>query len=720
MNKRILALVLAMFMAIAVFAGCDDSTSTTSDSSTATSDGETSTNVPTEPTGKVIMGSVTDLTGDFRRPTFAASNPSASDLDVYNLTVGYGTLEANQEGSYVWNETVVKSHDVVANDDGTKTFTVEINPGLKYSDGSEVTAKDYIVTTLVFSTKIAKEAGAMSDSAGYTLQGYDTFNAYDGTNDGVAIETKDEEGNVISTLTPSKAFAGVRLLDTYKFAVTVQPDYANYYYAETYAAFEPTPYKLWLGDNADIADDGNGAYLTDAYYAKEGDAYAIVEQLKTGRTDLTKYPFSGPYVVKEYDDSTKQATLEVNPNFAGNFEGQKPMIKTIVYTKIVAETQNDQLKSGALDILCDLTGGTDVNAGLAIVEEGEGKFASSNYMRAGYGKIQFLCDVGPTMFTSVRQAISYLLDKNDFADAFCGGYGDIVYGPYAVDSWMYKKTADAIEEGVNEYNFSVADAKKVLIADGWVYNADGSDYDETKGGVRYKKLTAEEATENNINYVSIENTDGNEYKTVKVGDDYYMPLVVNYISTENNEVSELLKTKLTDSTAVKEAGMIIRQTVGTWDDLLSAIYRENFTYCMANLATGFNSAIYDQSFYFTVDDKLFYSGYSSNYLKDPKDLAYLYDDHKEDSFETDKANVDKLGLDYLSMAMVYKATNEDEYAFYFENFVLRWNELVPEIPLYCNIYYNVYNSKIKGLEGDNALSPYWGFAKAVVYCTVSE
>ncbi|MBR6562416.1 MAG: hypothetical protein IKK70_00570 [Clostridia bacterium] len=717
MSKRIFALVLAMAMAVCVFAGCNNTTTT--ESSAADTSGDTSTVVPAEPSGKVIMGNVTDLTGDFRRPTFAASSPSASDLDVYNLTVGYATLEANQQGNYVWNETVVKSHDVVANDDGTKTFTVEINPGLKYSDGSEVTAKDYIVTTLVFSTNIAGAAGAMSTSAGYTLAGYEEFNAYDGSNDGVAIEETDDEGNVVSSITPSKAFAGVRLLDTYKFAVTVKPDYANYYYAEVYAAFEPTPYKLWLGDIADIADDGNGAYLTDAYYEAEGDSYKIVSQIEKGRKDITVYPFSGPYVIKEYDDSTKQATLEVNPNFAGNFEGQKPLIKTVVYTKIVSETQNDALKSGELDILCDLTGGTDVNAGLAIVEEGEGKYASSNYMRAGYGKIQFVCDFGPTMFTSVRQAISYLLDKDDFADAFCGGYGAVVYGPYAVDSWMYKATKDAIEEGVNEYNFSVADAKKVLQEDGWVYNADGSAYDETAGGVRYKKLTAEEATETNINFVSIENTDGIEYKTVKVGDDYYMPLVINYISTENNEVSELLKVKLTDSTAVKEAGMVIRQTVGTWDDLLDALYHETFIYGMANLATGFTSSIYDQAFYFTVDDALFYT-YSNNYLKDPKDLAYLYNDHLEDSVETDMANVDKLGLDYLSMAMVYKATNEEEYAFYFENFVLRWNEMVPEIPLYCNVYYNVYNSKIQGLEGDNALSPYWSFAKALLYCTIAE
>lgn len=707
MKKRILALLLATIMVLSsvLMVACGNP-STEKGTEAGTTDGT----VTAEPTGKVIMGNVTDLTGDFRRPTFAAASPSASDLDVYNLTVGYATQEANQEGNMVWNETVVKSHEAVVNEDGSKTFTIEINPGLKYSDGSEVTAKDYVVTTLVFSTEVAGAAGAMSTLAGYTLVGYAEFNAYMG--EGSATT---EDGVV-----PNKVFTGVRLLDTYKFSVTIASEHIPYYYDSTYAALEPTPYKLWLGDNVDIADDGQGAYLSDAFYAKnDAGEYTIVAHMQEARYDITKYPFSGPYVISEYDDSTKQATLTANPNFAGNFEGQKPQIKTVVYTKIVSETQNDQLTSGALDILCDLTGGTDVNAGLAIVENGNGKFASTNYMRAGYGKIQFVCDFGPTMFTSVRQAISYLLDKRDFADAFCGGYGDVVYGPYAVSSWMYKMTEDAILDAVNEYNFSVADAKAVLIADGWVYNADGTAYDEAAGGVRYKKLTAEEAAiEANVNYVSVENTDGIEYKTVKVGDDYYMPLVINYISTENNEVSELLKIKLTDSAAVTEVGMVIRQTVGTWESLLSALYHETFVYGMANLATGFTSTIYDQAYSFTIDDALFYA-YSNNYLKDPYDLAYSYADNGDKTFEDDK-NTENLGLDYLSMAMVYRATTEEQYAYYFQRFVIRWNEMVPEIPLYCNVYYNVYNTKIQGLEGTNALSPYWSFSKALLYCTVAE
>ena len=55
----------------------------------------------------------------------------------------------------------------------------------------------------------------------------------------------------------------------------------------------------------------------------------------------------------------------------------------------------------------------------------------------------------------------------------------------------------------------------------------------------------------------------------------------------------------------------------------------------------------------------------------------------------------KLGMDYLSMAMVYDATTNEEYMEWWTAYIQRWNELMPEIPLYCNFYYDVYNEKIQ-------------------------
>ena len=53
-------------------------------------------------------------------------------------------------------------------------------------------------------------------------------------------------------------------------------------------------------------------------------------------------------------------------------------------------------------------------------------------------------------------------------------------------------------------------------------------------------------------------------------------------------------------------------------------------------------------------------------------------------------------MNYLSFAMVYstKVGDTEEFDKWFAAYMLRWNELIPDIPLYGNIYYDCYNAKI--------------------------
>ena len=48
-----------------------------------------------------------------------------------------------------WDPVVVKDHEVIENDDGSKTYRFEINDNLKWSDGSPITAKDYVFSLLL-------------------------------------------------------------------------------------------------------------------------------------------------------------------------------------------------------------------------------------------------------------------------------------------------------------------------------------------------------------------------------------------------------------------------------------------------------------------------------------------------------------------------------------------------------------------------------------------
>ena len=111
--------------------------------------------------------------------------------------------------------------------------------------------------------------------------------------------------------------------------------------------------------------------------------------------------------------------------------------------KLTQETQLEMLTTGGTDILGGVTGGKDTTAALAVVD-GE-NFTEVHYQRAGYGKIQFDCDFGPTMFQEVRQAVTYLLNRTEFCQTFTGGYGVVVDGPYSPDLAPWRAVQDESE-----------------------------------------------------------------------------------------------------------------------------------------------------------------------------------------------------------------------------------------------------------------------------------
>lgn len=553
----------------------------------------------------IIMGNTTDLSGKFRYAAFGGTNPGAADLDVQNLSTGLETVATTKEGGFEWNPTVVKSHEETMNEDGTRTYTVTIYDDLKLSDGTPVTVKNYVVFPMVFSSPVGVAAAGKDHQAGMTLEGFKTFNTYDGT-----------EGS------GTKELAGLRMIDDYTYSITVAADYANYFYAISYAGLSAHDVSLWIGD-ADVKDDGNGVYFTDDFYAKEGDKYVMADHIVTAsqNTDTT-YPYSGPYVVKSYDSADKSAVLELNPNFKGNYEGVKPTIAKVVYKKIVSSTQLEDLKAGTLDVIGGITGGDETNEALALADGSEGKYVYTHYSRAGYGKLGFRADYGPAQFTEVRQAVAYCMDRAKFAKDFTGGYGGVVDGPYYSGSWMYKA---AVDQGMilNAYATSVDSAIEVLTEGGWVYDAEGNDYVE---GVRYKKIPGAVATENDINYKS---KDG-AYVTTKVGDDYYMPLVLNWYGTSDNPFTDQLMTGFASNDNMIAAGFNVQYTIGDFAPMLDELYQAAVygyysgspMYSVFNFATGFTSAAYDYSYQMTIDPAM-YDDYSAYYIKDQADVYWL-------------------------------------------------------------------------------------------------
>ena len=589
---------------------------------------------------KIIIGNTTELSGNLRHSTFGVSSPAASDLDIDGLINGYSTVVANKVGDYQYDSTVVESHEDTVNEDGTRTFTVKIKNDLKFSDGTPITAKNFLYFLMAFSTPItATKEGGGSNTAGQAYVGYKEYSQFDGTNDGKIIYKKDKDGKDTTDVdyTISKKFKGVRLIDEYTYSLTATEDYATYFYGITLAGLSPTAKAMYMGNN-DVKDDGDGCYIVEAenaadkfYNTKtEGEvtSYTFASYIRKSATNTNqagedKIPFTGAYMIDNYDKANKTCTLVRNDQYKGNFEGQKGGFDKIVYIQIVSETQLTQLEQGQVNVVAGITGGTDTDAALKLVREKPDSLASVDYARAGYGKLGFRSDFGPAMFQEVRQAIAYSIDRPAFAKQFNGGYGGVVDGPYYTGAWMYK---EALKEGMklDVYTASVDSAIEVLEDGGWTYNYKGEKY-KAGDGIRYKKLSGAELTYNNLHFAS---QDG-KYKTYKLGGAYYMPLVINWFGTTPNPFTDQLISSWATSSALQQIGMAVQYKLGDFTPMLGELYQyEGYgyngvaTYNAFNFATGYNSAAYDYSFNCSIEPNLFENN-SQWYIKDAADYYYI-------------------------------------------------------------------------------------------------
>lgn len=615
--------------------------------------------------GQVVIGSSTEASGDWAYSAFVR-NPNATDKAVMTLTDDMTTVDSDQHGDYGINKTVVKSYERIEEENGNVTFKFVINDGLKFNNGEAVTAQNFVAWTMFLVSPAGKEMGVVSA----------TYNMLPG-----GLAYRNGETNVLSA---------VRLYDEKTFSITIaktgedgETSYLPYYYDITYAAMQAVNLTYWFGEGWSVKDDGEGVYFVNAD-GKEFTAETVGETVTAARFATGNRVTAGPYNLVSFDQSSREIVLEVNENYNGNFEGQKPGIQKLVIVKTSEDTVMDMITTGQIQIYSQIADGSEVNAVMDLIEAGTIDSSPSQYDRAGYGYFGFACDLGPTQFTEFRQAIAYLLDRVEFAQTFCKGWGSVVHGPYCTAFTMTAKTD--IEKKINHYDYNPEKAVELLKQAGFVYNADGSDYVDGSGEVRYAKVTEEQAKYyDSFNKVLADGT-------------ILMPATINWASSEGNAVSALLSTMLANSEATKAAGVSIVKTEMTFPELLNYMYRQDSyglggdysmpTYNMFNLATGYNGGVYDESYNWTTDPEYIEQGYN---------VQHLYDEQ----------------LDKLSMDMVYGVEPSDEatYLDLWEKYIIRWNELLPMVPLYSNIYVTVYPNTIDNYAEDS----FWGFERAILY-----
>jgi len=648
--KKTLSLLLALAMIFALAACGTPGGTSTPGGGTTTPGGDSSTTpggTTTRP-NRLIYGTTTALSGDM---TTAFFGNNATDKLIRDLMFDYSSVAMNRNAEYVVNSTVVDGDiDIKVDEKGCKNYTLTIKKGLTYNNGDPITAADFAAYFLVMCSPAMAKAGGNSDPTQFVG----------------GAEYSSGSVNYIS---------GVRLLDEYTISYSFTPEYSDYYYELLNGSVNPLHLASYNA-SLSVKDDGEGVYL-------DGGTLTT-DDIQKVRDNFNRPVTDGPYVLTNVDMGSYTATLEINPYYAGNFEGQKPSIQTLVITYVADGTEFDSLSTGGVNMLDTLTEGDKINKALDMVAAGGYDYVS--FDRVGYGYLGFCCDGGPSQFIEVRHAVAYLLDRNEFANTFTGGHGTVVNGPYGTAQWQYKESKELFASELDSYDYNPEKAVEVLEQGGWTLNADGTPYSGT--GLRYKEVTAEQAG----TY---------EYNVTLADGRILMPLLLTWCSSEGNAVSDLLSTMLANGSQVAAAGMEIKQDVVAWTDLLNWRYRQvsvdpkygQFKYCMFNMASGFY-AYYDQSYSYIQDPEIMAMGYyNTNWIRDDQ-------------------------LSDLAWNMVYGTDPSDRagYLKKFQDFIIRWNELLPDIPLYSNTYHTVFVDWLKDFDEDG----FWSFQYGILYAHIEN
>ena len=356
------------------------------------------------------------LTGQFT-PQYASS---AYDQYVVNLCYE-SMLKYNADNEL---EPVLAKDLPEVSEDGL-TLTYKLEKGHKFSDGTEVTAKDvkFTFTTLADQNYAGPNGGGMDNIVGY--KEYNSGAAKELT----GVETPDDYTVVFHLVSPQiDAVSAFGVM-----GITSADHYSKY-----------KPGKVKVVEKNQEESCGSGAYQLKSYDKASGASFVRNEEFK---------PEKGQYQVDR-----------------------------IVMKKTDATTEVSELKKGTVDLIPDVIETNKVS------EASQDKnMAFNDYTRSAVGFVAMNANNGATADKAVRQALMYATDRQGFCDSYFGwdkkasdevkkvkgGYVPAAYWNPASESFGAVVRNEETIDGLNTYAFDMDKANQVLDEAGWVRGADG-------------------------------------------------------------------------------------------------------------------------------------------------------------------------------------------------------------------------------------------------------
>ncbi len=608
---------------------------------------------------------------------------------------GYKTVVQDESGAWVNNMTVLAEEpSTEKNEDGSETTTFKIKEGLKFSDGVDIKAVNYLFHVLLQADKDYATVTGSTDPGADSIKGYNAFKAGD-----------------------TDVLEGLELVDDYTFKVTIDKDYLPYYEEASLKSVGAYPIHA-VTENLEVAPEGNKLVAKEGYEVTEEDTKAYqdgideqikkleedfnanneqpgddaseedkaaydeakkafdeqikeLEDRKNGDVDPTRQlieqamlkevneyrlkptAVTGPYKLDSF--ANNMVKLSLNENYAGNFKGEKATIPHVILQYVNKNIAIDLLENGDIDLWEDESEGPAIDKMIKAADEG--KIGGYNtYYRNGYGNLTFLTDRGTTQYKEVRQAIAHLMDRNSFVQSFAGGYGLVTNGMYGTSQWMYEEKGNELEGKIKNYQLNLDEANTLLDATPYKFEADGK--------TPWDKAKADEAFQ--------ANADGFDYFRYNEKGE---KLVVNQYGSDESPITTLISNQVPYN--AKQVGMEYNVTAGSFATLLDYYYypEESPKYNCFNMGSNFGT---------------------------PFDPWYQY--NSEGPFNYTKTNDPK--ADETTVALRTTDPEDKEgYLKNWEDFEVWYNDYLPEIPLYSNQYHTGYTKRVKGFDLN---TPVWG------------
>jgi peptide/nickel transport system substrate-binding protein len=442
------------------------------------------------PAGSIVIGDGTVLLGNF----ISGFSTEATGQWMMELLHGWwsssGTMVMDYTGNWHPNPLMLREDPAVRfNPDGTRTYTFNLYTDNVWSDGTPITARDFVFSIMMMSSPASRSINR-SVTGGEWVEGY--FEFLNGmTEDGYFL---DADGNLIpddpddedQVGVPTNVFRGLRLYSDSSFSVTIRASGFPFVWDFLYQNWTPAPFHYFnQGFNMVITDTPNGVRIDNMT-----NEWAQQRINAPGGIRFNPTVTSGAYRLVSFDEGSNNVVLERNPLFGGTFDGFMPQIQTIALTNAPAATIMDSLRIGQIDMVHAMRAGLRITEGWAIVND-LGQHRGADFPRHGYGYLAWHQDHGPAQFPEVRRAIAWLLDRDEFARAFTMGWGTVQHGPYALTGPEFNARGQDLynHPDFTHYGFNPTNAIRELEAGGWVLNSQGEPFRPGVDEWRYKDVT---------------------------------------------------------------------------------------------------------------------------------------------------------------------------------------------------------------------------------------